>query len=1586
MTSSGIGGEADLRHWLVDYLVTNIGCTPDEVDPDLSLADLGVSSRESVVLSGELSELLGKTVSPIEFWEHPTINALAAYLTAPEADPESDAGPTRPARSSLDEPIAVVGMGCRFPGGISGPEALWQFVVERGCTIGEVPPERWQPFDTGSPEVAATLARTTRWGSFLPDLDAFDAEFFEISPGEADKMDPQQRLLLEVAWEALEHAGIPPSSLRRSQTGVFAGACLSEYGVIASNDLCQVDGWNNTGGAMSIIANRLSYFLDLRGPSVAIDTACSSSLVAIHLACQSLRTQDSHLAIAAGVNLLLSPAVFRGFDQVGALSPTGRCRAFDAAADGFVRGEGAGVVVLKRLTDAQRDGDRVLAVICGSAVNQDGRSNGLMAPNPAAQMAVLRAAYTNAGMQPGMVDYVETHGTGTLLGDPIEARALGTVLGRGRPEDSPLLIGALKTNLGHTEAAAGVAGFIKAVMAVERGEIPPNQRFESPNPHIPFDNLRMKVVDTQTPWPDTGRPRRAGVSSFGFGGTNAHIVIEQGQEFTPPRRPIPDPGVSTLVVSGKTAQRVAVTASVLADWMQGAGAEVALADVAHTVNHHRARQAKFATVVARDRVCAIEGLRALGAGQHAPGVVSPYEGAGGPGTVFVYSGRGSQWAGMGRRLLVDEPAFAAAIAELEPTFVAEAGFSLHEVIATGKHLEGIEQIQLGLIGMQLGLTELWASHGVTPDLVIGHSMGEVAAAVVAGALTPAQGLRVTATRSRLMAPLSGQGGMALLGLDVAATEALIADHPQVTLGIYNSPRQTVISGPTDQIEALIERVRAQNRFASRVNIEVAPHNPAMDALQPAMRAELADLTPRTPVIPIISTTYENLDTHPVFNAEHWATNMRNPVRFQQAIAHACSPAGGPNHTFIEISAHPLLTQAVTETLEDAHREGNFASIGTLQRDTDDTVTFRTNLYLADGATPPQTPHPPEPHPQIPTTPWHHTHHWFTAAETRTPTGSAERNGVVQHTHPSQRGPLDDWSLQVVWEATPLPDAETAVAGRWLVVGDAALAAELGCLADVRAGDPDPAAFGGALGDVDHVLYAPPVSSDPLDVGTAYRLFHQVRRLASAMAAGASPAKLFLVTRNAQPLAEGDHANPSHGALWGLGRTLALEHPEIWGGILDFDGSVPVQLLARQVLDEAGATDREDQVVYRSGLRHVPRLRRRVLPTEAVMLDAGACQLVIGATGNIGPHLIRQLARMGAKTIVAVSRHPGQRLRELAESLAVQGITLTTVAADATDETEMSALFDRFGADLPTLEGIYLAAFAGQPVLLSEMTNDDVTAMFAPKLDAAAVLHRLSLEKPVRHFVLFSSISGLTGSRWLAHYTATSGYLDALAYARRVMGLSATTVNWGLWKSLADAEHDFSQVSMGSGLLPMDDEIAIGALARAMSPAAGVHSVVVEADWPLLADAYRTRGSLRIVDDLLPIPGETAMPESEFRLSLRKCAPERRHDMVLDQVARLAANVMGLPPTESLDPSTGFFQLGMDSLMSVTLQRSLSDTLGEFLPASVVFDYPTVYSLTDYLATVLPELTEADEQPDTDAYDEFSEAELLEQLSERLRGP
>jgi acyl transferase domain-containing protein/acyl carrier protein len=878
--------DAELRRWLADYLITYIGCDAGDIDLDASFSDLGIGSRDAVVLSGELAELVGRAVSPVEFWQHPTINSLVEYLTTPESEMQVSTADSAD-RSWAYEPVAVIGFGCRFPGDILGPEAFWRFLCEGRSAVGEVPPDRWAPFDDGSPEVAAALLGTTRWGSFLADIDAFDAEFFEISPREAAKMDPQQRLLLEVAYEALEHAGIRADSLRQTETGVFVGACAGEYGYLASTDLSQVDAWSGTGGALSIIANRVSYFFDLRGPSVTVDTACSSSLVAVHLACQSLGSGESNLAMAGGVNLLLSPVITRSFDQAEAMSPTGQCHAFDASADGFVRGEGCGVAVLKRLGDAVRDGDPVLAVVRGSAVNQDGRSNGLMAPNPAAQMAVLRTAYASAGIEAGQVDYVEANATGTLLGDPIEARALGTVLGRARPPGAPLLIGSVKPSLGHLDAAAGSAGFMKAVLAVQRGHIPANLNFQAPNPHIPFEDLRLKVVDRPTGWPASASPRRAGVSSFGFGGTNAHVVLEQRPDPVPVAGGLPGSAsaVTTLVVSGKTAERVASTAGILAQWMAGPGAGVALGEVAHTLNHHRARHAKFATVAALDREQAVAGLQALAAGRSADGVVAPHHGECLSGTVFVYSGQGSQWAGMGRQLLADEPVFAAAVAKLEPVFVELVGFSLQEVLAAGEPLVGIDRIQPVLVAMQLALTELWRSYGVHPDAVIGHSMGEVTAAVVARALTPRDGLRIIATRSRL-------------------------------------------SGPE-------------------------------------LRTALADLAPRSPRIQVISIT----GAPPEFHAAYWAADLDDPARFSEAVA-----AGADYGIFVEVSPHPVLTESISDTLGETHHH----SIGTLQRDTHDTLTFHTNLNRTCTTRPPDTDHPAEPHPVIPTTPWHHTRHWMSS--------------------------------------------------------------------------------------------------------------------------------------------------------------------------------------------------------------------------------------------------------------------------------------------------------------------------------------------------------------------------------------------------------------------------------------------------------------------------------------------------------------------------------------------------------------------------------------------------------------------------------
>jgi len=1526
MTSEA-DAHAELILWLVDYLVINLDCDPTEIDLDAPFNELGVGSRDAVVLAGELAEHLGQPVSPVDLWQNPTVNGLAHALTHAESE---DASAADGRAVALTEPIAIIGLGCRLPGDVNGPDALWDFMAARRSAVTTVPDGRWDAFDDGSLQTAQTLAGTTRWGSFLSDVAGFDADYFGISPREAEYIDPQQRLILEVAVEALENAGIPAESLQRSQTGVFVGACVSEYGFLAARDLSQVEAWTGTGGALSIIANRLSYFLDLQGPSLTIDTACSSSLVAVHLACQSLRTGQSEMAIAGGVNLVLSPVVTRSFDQAEAMSQTGACHAFDAAADGFVRGEGCGVAVLKRLSDAVRDGNRILAVVRGSAVNQDGRSNGLMAPNPAAQAAVLRAACADAGVTPAEVDYVEAHGTGTLLGDPIEARALGAVYGRGRQPDAPLLVGAAKTNLGHLEAAAGITGLIKTTLALQRGEIPPNQHFDKPNPHIPFDELRLRVVAEATSWPTTGRQRVAGVSSFGFGGTNAHLVLEQAPQAPEAPLPAAEPAVTTLVVSGKNPERLATTADMLADWMTGPGIEVPLTDIAHTLNHHRTHHATFATVCAAERDDAVAGLRALAAGQIAPGVVGPHEGTCDSGTVFVYSGQGSQWAGMGRQLLADEPAFAEAVAELEPDFIAEVGFSLHDVLAHGQELTGVEQIQPVLVGVQLALTALWRSYQVEPDAVIGHSMGEVTAAVVAGALTPAEGFRVIATRSRLMSRHAATGAIALLELDADAAEALIADFPDVTVAVYASPRQTVVAGPTEAVDAVVALATAQNTFARRVNVDVASHHAMMDPILPELKNALADLVPGFPVIPLI-TTVENAGDAPEFGADHWVANLRKPVRFSDAIATA-----GANHaTFIEISPHPLLTKAISDTLDDPNAGSkHHHSLATLQRDAHDTVAFHTSLNSTFTARPPVGEHPPEPHPALPATPWRHTRHWLDFTPALSTSGFGAPRSSRKPLAPEDSPVPADWLYVPTWPSRPLPDGPATVTS-WLVLGDEELAAELGS---------------GAIDSVDNVLFAPVPTGSPFDVAAAYAMFNEARRLVAELTALPSAPKLYFLTRNAQPVTEGDRANPVHAVLWGLGRTLALEHPEIWGGVIDVDESLPAVVAARHVRTEASAGDGEDQVVYRSGTRHVPRLEPTPPTASDAVLTKDGSHLVIGATGHIGPYLIQQLADMGAGTVVAVSRNPGDKLKDLGRQLASSGTTLVEVAADVTDEKAMTELFDRFGTDLPALEGIYLAAFAGGPVTLDDMTDDDVETMFRPKLDALGVLHALSLTTNVRHFVLFSSVSGLLGSRWLAHYTATSGFLDTFAYGRRNMGLPATVVNWGLWKSLSDQQTDAGEVMSNAGLEPMPDEVAIRALPLVMGSDAPVRTTVVDADWPLLAAAYRTRGALRILDDVLALAeaanGEA--PESEFRKELRECPPDGRREMLVGHIVTTASDVIGLSADQTLDPDAGFFQLGMDSLMSVTLQRRLSASLSLALPAALIYEYPTISSLTDAL--------------------------------------
>ncbi|MCK2237258.1 MULTISPECIES: type I polyketide synthase [unclassified Crossiella] len=992
--------QQQLQDWLLRRVAEATGRPPEQLDIHQPLDSYGLSSRDAVALSGQLEEHLDRSLPATLVWEYPTIAGISAALLGVAAPKAADAAP--PAASAAPqpaEPIAVVGLGCRLPGGVHGPKAFWDLLSSGREAISEVPEQRWAGH-AGSPEAAEVLARTTRWGGYLDDITGFDADFFGISPREAAGMDPQQRLLLEVSWEALEHAGIAPAGLRGSRTGVFVGISGNEYGQLAISEAERIDAWSGTGAALSIAANRLSYVLDLRGPSVAVDSACSSSLVAVHLAMQSLRAGETAVALAGGVNLLLSPGVTVNFDQMGVTSPDGRCRAFDAAANGMVRAEGAGVVVLKRLSDARRDGDRVLAVLRGSAVNSDGRSNGITAPNPEAQEALLRTAYANAGIEPSEVDYVEAHGTGTLLGDPIEAGTLGAVLGAGRDPAAPLLIGSVKTNVGHLEAAAGITGLIKVVLALANDAIPASLHFTEPNPHIPFDRLGLAVASAARPWPRQDRPARAGVSGFGFGGTNAHVIVE---EVAATASTSTAEGPDGYLLSGPSPERIRDTAGSLAEWL--VTAETDLGAVRHAL-HRRFAGPSRALITASDKAELLAGLRTLAAGRVAPNIAAGRGDRLGSGVVWVFSGHGSQWTGMGAELLATEPAFADALSEVDELVQALAGFSPKRLLLDRAELDGFAVVQPTLFAVQVALAELWRSYDVRPDAVIGHSVGEVAAAVVSGALSLADGVRVVTARSRLAAALAEPGVMAVLELRAEEVAAVAAGLSDVDIAVHNAPEQTVVAGPAGSVARLVERVEASGRMARLVKVDVASHSARVEPVLPALAAELRGLRGRKPEIPFYSTVSER----PAFDGGYWVANLRQPVRFADAVTKALAEGYG---VFLEIAPHPVLAQAITETAR-AHGSEPVV-LASLRRDEPERAQLRHELgrlRLAGHPLPRSKGTPAE----LPTTPWRHQPYWV---------APSRRRGALPAGHPFLGTHLELpedgrhlWSAEVGLEALP----------------------------------------------------------------------------------------------------------------------------------------------------------------------------------------------------------------------------------------------------------------------------------------------------------------------------------------------------------------------------------------------------------------------------------------------------------------------------------------------------------------------------------------------------------------------------------------
>jgi len=906
--------------------------SPEAIEPGRAFSDLGFDSLTAVDLRNRLNEATGLRLPATLVFDYPTTTVLAGHLGAELLGVlVQDVSVPALGASVAGEAIAIVGMGCRFPGGIHDPEGLWELLSSGQDAITHLPDDRgWNLEALYDPDPDKAGTSYARSGGFVHDAAEFDPGFFGISPREAQAMDPQQRLLLEISWEALERAGIDPVSLRGSHTGVFAGGSSWGYGAYGGGDS---EGHLMTGASTSVISGRVSYTLGLEGPAVTVDTACSSALVAMHLAASALRAGECSLALAGGVTIMATPGALVGFSRQRGLAEDGRCKAFSASADGMGMAEGAGMLLLERLSDARRNGHPVLAVIRGSAVNQDGASNGLTAPNGPSQQRVIRAALASANLAAGDVDVVEAHGTGTTLGDPIEAQALLATYGQDRPEDQPLWLGSVKSNLGHTQSAAGAAGVMKMVLALQHQELPRSLYAEEPAENIDWEAGDVRLLAEPKPWPVNGRVRRAGVSSFGISGTNAHLIIEEAApapEAVESAEPsVLSGGATAWLVSGRTAAGLAEQAARLTEFV---GPDD-IAEIGWSLATTRSVFEHRAVVLGQSREELLSGLTAVATGLPSASAVTGTVPAGGGGgrVVFVFPGQGSQWVGMGRELAASSPVFAARLAECGEALSPYVDWSLDDVLHGREGAPGLDRVdvvQPALWAVMVSLAAVWQAAGVTPDAVLGHSQGEIAAAYVAGILSLEDAARIVALRSRALTALSGRGGMLSLAESAEAVAVRLAPRDgRVDIAAVNGPDATVVSGDPDALDALAAECEAAGIRARRLPVDYASHGPQVEELRDEILTLLEPITPRVGRIPMVSAmTGEMLEGTEV-DAGYWYASLRAPVRFSDAV----QVLGDTGYTvFVETSAHPVLTTSVQAALDDGSRP--LVVTGTLRRD------------------------------------------------------------------------------------------------------------------------------------------------------------------------------------------------------------------------------------------------------------------------------------------------------------------------------------------------------------------------------------------------------------------------------------------------------------------------------------------------------------------------------------------------------------------------------------------------------------------------------------------------------------------------------
>ncbi|WIY01905.1 SDR family NAD(P)-dependent oxidoreductase [Amycolatopsis mongoliensis] len=1570
----------------------------DDVAAGRTFKELGFDSLTAVELRNRLDTTTGLRLPATLAFDYPTATALAAYLRT-ELLGEAEAGPTAVAQNT-DEPIAIVGMSCRFPGGVRNPDELWALLAEGRDAVTEFPADRgWDTDALYDPDPDHAGTTYVREGGFLAGADRFDAEFFGISPREALAMDPQQRLLLEASWEALEQAGVDPLSVRGAPVGVFAGTNGQDYTAALHFGEESVDGYLATGSAGSVLSGRIAYELGLEGPAMTIDTACSSSLVALHLAAQSLRAGECSMALAGGVTIMSTPGLFVEFSRQRGLASDGRCKAFADEADGTGWGEGVGVVLVERLSDARRNGHPVLAIVRGSAVNQDGASNGLTAPNGPSQQRVIRAALANAGLTPSDVDAVEAHGTGTTLGDPIEAQALLATYGRDRDAAEPLWLGSIKSNVGHTQAAAGVAGVIKMVLALRHGLLPATLHVGEPSRHVDWGSGAVSLLTEPRPWPEREGPRRAGISSFGVSGTNAHIIVEQA-----PERPnvalvasdapnvafgasdAPNATLGRLVpwvLSARSAAAVRDRAAALAE-VTGDVAEIGWSLVStRSQFEHRA-------VVLDDHR---DGLRALAADAPGSSVITGTAGAAGE-TVFVFPGQGAQWVGMALGLL-DEPVFAQRLDECAAALAPHVDWSLTEVLGDADALARVDVVQPASWAVMVSLAALWRAHGIEPDAVAGHSQGEIAAAVVAGGLSLEDGAKVVALRSKAIAAgLAGQGGMASIALDAARVADLLPDG--VAIAAYNSPASTVVCGDPAALDELIAHCADKDIRARRIPVDYASHSAYVEGIRDELHEVLAGLSPGTGDVPFYSAvTAEPVDTA-TLDAGYWYRNLREPVRFLDTTQVLIERG---HRFFVEVSPHPVLLSAIQETLDDTPG----VVVGTLRRGEGGPRRFLTSvaeLWTQGHDVDWRTVLPETRTVGLPTYPFQHRRFWPKAAQPAAVTGdpadeqfwaAVEREDVASiagtlavapeplgDVLPAlaswrrtrlEKSTVDSWRYRITWK--PLTTEEKPLDGTWLVVTpeggdhawiDAARQAveDAGATAvPVTVGGTDRAALGKRLVDlapVDGVLSL--LALDAAGDAVLPRGVANTLLLTQALGDAGIAAPLWLATAGAVATGRSDAVtDAAQSQVWGLGRVIGLEHADRWGGLVDLPDTTDERDRQRLAEVLAAAGD-EDQVAVRaSGV-----LTRRLVP--APLGDGAPARdwrpdgtvLITGGTGALGAHVARWLAGRGAQRLILTSRRgeaaPGAA--ELREELTALGATTTIAACDVADRAALKTLLDG-------LDGPVRAVFHAAGIVQGTALDDTELAEFAEVVSAkvAGATHLDELLDDLDAFVLFSSNAGVWGSGGQGAYAAGNAFLDALAQRRRDRGLTATSVAWGAWQGAGMAgDNDAEEHLRRRGVGAMPPERALLALGQAIDRDETVLTVA-DVDWDRFVRGFTAARPRPLLDDLPAVrralEAQRTEPEStpeSFAGKLIGLPPAEQERVVLDHVRDAIARVLGHAGAEEIDANRPFKEIGFDSLTAVELRNRLRAATGLKLPATLVFDHPTPSALAGFLLSAL----------------------------------